>query len=143
MAQDMSFARGLARLMTCGVVWFELGLFAVLRAVIEGMRSVGRLMHVEEKRLVCDLGLLQSLGYMVILFISVKICAAIYSEMGRFLQRIVNFIEPDCAFWHTVFSRLNIVNEFSRCCLLSDHDYCLALSKMQTRSSLFPTDRSY
>ena len=86
MAQGYSFARGLARFMANGVMWFELGMFAILRAIIMGMRWAGWFMRVEKERLDEDLRFLQGLGGLVILFISIKMCAAIYSEMGRFLH---------------------------------------------------------
>ena len=85
-ARESSFARGLAKLMAFGVIWFELGLFAILRFVVSCMRWVGWAMRVEEERLEDDLKFFQSLGSIVVLFISFKIYAAMYSEMGRFLQ---------------------------------------------------------
>ena len=89
MAQVPSFARGLARFMIARVIWFELGMVAVLRAMIMGMRWVGWFMRVKQERLDDDLRFLESLGFLAILCISIKICAAIYSEMGRFLHNVI------------------------------------------------------
>ena len=94
MAQGYSFARGLARFMANGVIWFELGMFAILRAIIMGMRWIGWFMRLEKERLDEDLRFLQGLGGLVILFISIKMCAAIYSKMGRFLQGLVGKRPP-------------------------------------------------
>ena len=102
MARGTSFARGLAEFMSCGVIWFEVGLVAILRVVLKGMQLLAWMLRVEEERSRRDILVLECASHAVIFFISLTIIATMFSEMGRFLH-VLN-AAPD------ISSTINVFN---------------------------------
>ena len=86
MPNQRSFAQGLARLMSCGIVWFELGLMAILRVCLMGMRGISRILNVEPGRADKDIMFIESMGMIVIFILMLSSYAAIFSFMGRLFQ---------------------------------------------------------
>ena len=89
MSNDRSFAHGLARLVSSGIVWFELSLIAILRMCLATMRGISCILKVESQRAERDIMFIESMGMVVIFILMLSSYAAIFSFMGRLLQQIM------------------------------------------------------
>ena len=76
----------LARVAMSPLIWFAVGMFTVLEVLMAALRNLAWCMHVEDERAERDLKLIELGGILLIYFITPRVHAAMYSEMGRVFQ---------------------------------------------------------